>query len=237
MAKYTPDVLYIASIYPGEVVPQRRHYGPSRESAGRNAVRSSLFTLQPVPRGKKPFVLEIMDSFEDVLDVVGSSSSADAKGAKPRLSKPVAVESIASDLLACWTGGLFNVPQGAKPGIIQIADRVPTISEMREMEQQQVLYFSYFFTEGERLHQEKNWKEITGVMRLAAEWLGKKTMWSHRDMAEESFACPLCTTIIPNAAVFCPQCHQQIKAIPVDILKLQAGSQMAALDAATRPGV
>src|ERR1700743_2830395 len=108
MAQYIPESLYIASIYPGVVEPQRRNYGPSRESTGKSSIRSTLFSLEPVERGKAPFILEIIDSFEDVLDVLNTSSERGPH--KPKLLKPVPVQSIVNDLLARWTGGLYNVP-------------------------------------------------------------------------------------------------------------------------------
>lgn len=222
MAKYQAEVKYIGSIYPGAVTPQRRNYGPSRESKGPNAVRSTLFEMKPVPRGQKAYVLPILDSFEDVLDPVSMSSMANpGKGEKPRMAKPVPVEEIVSDLLGCWTGHLFNVPSGAKPGIIEVVNSVPSQAELRQMDTQQSLYFEYLFAEGERLHNQNDWKEITETMRLAAEWLGHKRTWSHQAIARDAAPCPFCTKIIPNSALVCEYCSKTVKALPPELLRLQ----------------
>lgn len=229
MAKYTPDVAYIASIYPGQLPDIRRNYGPSRQNEGSGAQRSTLFHLDPVPRGKPACILEIYDSFESVLDVMGLSSQGDRR-VKPRLARPVPVEEIVTDLMATWTGGLFNVPQDAKPGVMQIfpteisikAGKVqPSPVERRQMEETQSRYFEYLFTEGERLHKQNNWKEITDTMRLAADWLGYQREWSHRAIAAESGPCPFCTAIIPAAALVCPSCHMRVRALPPELAKLQ----------------
>jgi hypothetical protein len=219
MARYEAEHRYIASIYPGRVEPQRRHYGLSRESLGPRANRSTLFELEPVPRGEAPFILRVTDSFEDVLDVLGQSGTEG--GHKPKLTKPVGADDVVRDLLSCWTGGLFNVPSDAKPGIIEIAGTRPAAGEMVQMLQQQTVYFEFLFNEGERLHKANEWKEITDVMRLGAEWLQRNVIWANRSMAADSVPCPLCTTIIPGAAVFCPQCRQQIRALPAEIAALR----------------
>lgn len=234
MARYTPEVAYIGSIFPGKLEPIRRSYGPSRESYGPKASRSTLFQLEPVKRGEKPFLLEVCDSFEDVLDLSQIGASSDRKS-KPRMPKPVPVEVIVEDILRVWTGGLFNVPAGAKPGIGEVHPQKHTngslvipVVELKQLEQQQTEYFQWNFQEGERLHKQSNWKEITDTMRLAAEWLGYQRDWSHRAIAADSGPCPLCQTIISNTAIFCTGCHQQIRKMPDDIAKLQAANRIGA---------
>lgn len=224
MAKYIADSLYIASIYPGELEPVRRNYGPSRQSTGKGAERSTCFRLTPIVRGSKPgyCIIEVTDSFEDVIDLSQIQNSTAGSVHKPKALKPVPVETIVADVLAIWTGGLFNVPQGAKPGIMQIAGTVPTQNELREMTLTQTLYFEYLFAEGERLDQQKDWKDITGVMRLAAEWLGHRRAWSHRAIAADSSPCPICTAMVPNAAYVCPSCGKVIRALPAELAALQA---------------
>jgi hypothetical protein len=243
MGRYIADVRFLASIYPGKITPIRRNYGTSLHGEGKGANRSTLFELEPVARGKKPFVLPIYDSFEEILDIVALSSMANSPR-KPRGSKPVSSDSIVADLLKEWTGGLFNVPQDASPGIMEIRPMKvemekfyrdarelpgPNVGEIKYMTDRQTQYFEFLFTEGERHHKQNNWKEITETMRIAAEWLGHDREWSSRAIAKESGPCPLCTQIVANAAIFCPSCHQQIRAMPPEILALQAkqGPQQA----------
>lgn len=206
--RYTAEQAYICSIYPGEVEPQRRNYGPTRESNGKGAVRSTLFALQPVVRGSKPgyVVLELSDCFEDIIEL----SQLSVGNTKGKVPKPVNVEQIVADLIAVWTGGLVGVPQGAKPGIMQIANSTPQQKELVVMRDQQTQYFEYLFNEGERLDSEKDWKNITAPMRLAATWLERPRRWSHNALAAGSSPCPLCTKVIPGEAVVCPECTNQI---------------------------
>jgi hypothetical protein len=232
MARYIPDVRFIASIYPGQLPIIRRHYSPDRNGG------STAFSFDPVPRGGRAFVLPVYDSFESLLDVQGLSAMGNQNVQKPRLPKPVPVETIVADILKEHTGGLFNVPQGATPGVAEIfplkvelkkfADTgdlpSPTGAEMKAMMATQSMYFEYLFTEGERLHKQNNWKEITDTMRLAADWLGYKRDWSHRDMASDSAPCPWCTSMISNQAIVCPSCNRQVKATPAHLLNLERQS-------------
>lgn len=216
MARYVAESIYIASIYPGELEPVKRNYGPTPHGLGKDAARITTFRLEPVLRGKKPFFLKIDDSFESVIHFGGQRGE--------RVPKPVPAEEICSDLLQVWTGNLYNVPQGAKPGVMQISGTIPTTKEMEEMTSVQSLYFEYLFTEGERLHRQASWKEITGAMRLAAQYLGHAREWSHQAIARDSGPCPICTAIIPNAAFKCPSCQTILRKLPDDIAGLQQRS-------------
>ena len=228
MAKYTADAKYICSIYPGELPVQRRNYGTSPSNDGKDVSRCTTFVLKPVPRGQKPpyFVLPIYDSFESIIDVLGTTQRQ--KGEKAYLPRMVPVDEIVADMLKQWTGGLFGVPDGAHPGIMEIAGPTPSKAEQQEMERAQTSYFNFRFSEGERLYRENKWDNITDEMRLAAEWLGHKTVWSSTDIAENSEPCPFCTTVVPKLAIICPTCRKQIREVPADrpdlakLAKLQA---------------
>jgi hypothetical protein len=241
VSRYIADVKFIASIFPGALPSIRRNYGVTRESQGPGAQRGSLFQLDPVARGEKPFVLPVYDCFEDVEDLVGVGAAMGAGSArKPRLPKPVPVETIVEDLLRHWTGGLYNVPAGAKPGVIEISPMKvelkkwadsgykaealpgPNPGELDQMLSMQSRYFEYWFNEGERLAGEKKWDAIGVPHRIAAEWLGHKRTWSHGDVAKNTIPCPACQEMISSLAVVCPSCKTQIKALPAEIAALAA---------------
>ena len=229
MAKYIAETICIASIYPGQLPDQRRNYGPTRDSVGNKAMRSTNFHLEPVPRGKKPFILEVSDCFEDVIDLVQQSGNQGG-AARPRMPKPVPVETIVSDLIASWTGGMFNVPAGAKPGVIQIAGSVPTQKEMSQMEEQQAAYFEHWFSQGEGLYRGDpatidSYKTYTAEMRLAAQWLGRMRPWSDAKMATELVPCPFCTKLISDRAIVCPECQRQVAEIPAHLAALQGAAE------------
>ena len=119
MAKYIAEIRWIGSIYPGQALDIRRNYGPSRANDGADAQRSTLFHLEPVPRGGTPYVIPVFDCFESVRDFV-------RQGGGPRHkhnANPVPCEEIVSDLLTQWVGGLHLIPQDppAKPGIMEIS--------------------------------------------------------------------------------------------------------------------
>ncbi len=230
MARYVAETACIASIYPGQLEDIRRSYGDSRDSVGPKSRRSTLFHIPPVPRGARPpyYVLELPDCFEDVLDIMAQGGHQG--GPRPRIPKPVPVEAIVSDLLGRWTGGLFNVPVGAMPGVIQIIGTVPTQKELKQMETQQAAYFEYWFSQGEGLFRGdpttvNNYKTYTTEMRLAAEWLGRPRPWSDPRIAADSENCPWCTTVISNQAIFCPNCRKQVREIPAHLAALTEASE------------
>ena len=171
-----------------------------------------------MPRGGKPYVIQVWDSFESVLDIVGSGGLT--RGQKAYMAKPVPAEDIVKDILTHWTGNLFNVPAGASPGIIEVANSTATQADIRRMEQMQTMYFEYLYTEGKRLAQEHLWKEISDTMRLAADYLGYKETWSHRDIARDSSECPFCTELIPNSALKCKFCGEKVREYPAHLAKL-----------------
>lgn len=234
MARYIAEEAYICSIYPGQPEPLRRNYGPSRDSVGKSAMRSSLFVLPPVGRKEKPFVLTLSDCFEDVLDVM--SQSGHSGGPRPRMPKPVPVETIVEDLVGRWTGGIFNVPDGARPGIMQINNSAPSQAELKQLREQQGQYFEYWFAQGEALFRGdpttvNNYKTYTTEMRLAADWLGRSRPWSDVTIAAESVSCQWCTTVVSNLAIYCPNCQRQLldeygeRVIPAEVMKAAAAAK------------
>ena len=220
MPQYKADVKYICSIYPGQLPALRRNYGSSPTNDGKGASRSTLFELKPVPRGSRPgfFTLPVYDSFESIIDVMGTSQLK--KGEKAYLPRLVPVDEIVRDLVQKWAGGLIGVPVGAHPGVMEIANTSPTQDERESMETAQTLYFEFLFSEGERLYRENKFTDITDTMRLAAEWIGQKRPWSDAGVARSSNPCPFCTEIISDMAIVCPRCQRQVKEIPPALAKL-----------------
>lgn len=213
MARYQADSLFVASIYPGKLDPIRRNYGPSIAATGMKALRSTVFQFKPVPRGGKADVIEVFDSFQSVPSWVNG-------GNKEMIDKPVTCQEIVSDILASWTGGLFNVPEGAKPGVIMISASQPTKAESDEMKLFQTRYFEYLFNEGEMLHSKKDWSSITATMRLGAEWLGRNAVWSDPGIAAKTEPCPACGQTIPNWVSVCSHCGSRVRAMSPELAAL-----------------
>lgn len=244
MPRYIADVRFIASIYPGQLPELRRHYGPSMHATGVGAQRSTLFRLEPVKKGGRPFILPVYDSFEEILNPM---ARPDQSGRKPRLTRPEEVANIVADLLKEWTANLYGVPEGAKPGVMEvhldtltpqqmqdlqnkgIAPKTPTSGipgdEYAQMVDQQTRYFEYWFMIGEQLHSRdpkvvQQYGQITNTMRLAADWLGHQRPWTNRDYILENVPCPWCTALIPQSAIVCPTCGRQVKETPKELAGL-----------------
>lgn len=237
MARYSADVKFIASIYPGQLPDIRRNYGLSKNCDGDGAQRSTLFHMEPVPRGAPPYVIAVFDSFESVRDFVRQAGGPRAKY-NPNM---VEVESIVNDLLGQWAGNQHLIPQQppATPGIIEINPLPaelknfsregilpkPNGEELEVMRARQTAYFEFLFNEGEKIsrgdHQAINqWSNYTPEMRLAAKWLDRHTQWSDPAMASDNEPCPFCQQLITPAAYVCKWCHRTVRAIPPELLKL-----------------
>lgn len=254
--RYIAEVRFIGSIYPGELPVVTRYYGPSIHATGKGAERRTDFRLTPVPRGDKPFILPVYDSFEQVLDVMAMSGNQ-GNPQKPRQSKPVPVEEIIGDVISMWTGRLANVPDGAKPGVgeVHLLDKqvaefqrtgvlpdsvvnskfsgIPQ-EEYQQLITQQTAYFEYWFSQAELVHARDPQSlqahgQITETMRLAADWLGHRRPWTNKDYVLENEPCPLCTALVPKTAVVCPTCHNQIREMPAHIAALQGGAPRPAV--------
>lgn len=220
MAKYVADSLWIASIYPGKLWPITKYVGPNPNP---RSPRATVYRLEPVSRGKKPFMLEVSDAFENVPNPQEASESnrADRIGANMVFnSKPVTCQELAANLIQEWAGGMVGLPSGALPGIATVIGTVPTQAELERITEQQTMFFEYLFQEGEKLHRLNDWKGITQTMRDACQWLGHERVWSTPASSSSVTNCPACRQIIPVDASVCHHCGTRVKALPVDLAAL-----------------
>jgi len=214
MAKWVADTRYIASIYPGELDSIALNHGPS---PNRSKGRRTVYKLTPVPKETmrtKPCVIEVVDGFEDVINLMGIQQG------DPKMPKPVDSKETVENLLRYWTGNMVGVPTGAAPGIIEIVNTIPSIAEMKRMVEMQTLYFEWGFQNGERLHRENNWKEITGAMKLGAEWLGRDVIWANPAQVSEMVKCPACEQLIAPRVAICHHCGTKLRALPKELAAL-----------------
>lgn len=229
MSRYTADVRYIASIYPGNLQAQILHHGPSTDPRNGRATR---YWIPPVPKKEKPeipeyvtnvkavkvecpnigvrwcAVLEVSDSFENVPDV-----SSIANGGKMQWTlAPVDCDQIATYLWNYWAGHFVGLPVGAAPGIMIVSGEVPKIDEMLKMIHMQQAFYEHRLLQGDKCQREGNWKEFTEEMRDAARYLGKTRDWAGGVISGDCFACK---QPIPPDAYICHHCGYQIKPLPV----------------------
>lgn len=236
MAKYTAESKYIASIYPGHLDPLRISVGPNPQVDSRNGF-CTVYAIPPVKRGEKPqaklpanvkfvngcYVLEVSDSFEKKVD----NGETMSQGRTVWTTSPVSCDWIVANILDYWTGHMINVPNGMKPGIMEIANTSPTQAERERMEADQRAFFEWCFAEGERLDRDKNWKDITEPMRLACDWLGYKRSWANPAEVGSTINCPACQESIHESAAVCRYCGTRLKALPEHIAALNPKGAIA----------
>jgi hypothetical protein len=234
MGKYTAEIRYIASIYPGKLEPQTKFHGPERDSRKGRATR---YWLPPVPRHGKPVlpkednvsnvkihkiesstgvryvaVLEVPDAFESIPNPI------DSVGGRLKFNMgPVLCDEIANNLMQYWGGNFVDLPPGAAPGMIIIQNEIPTVAEMDRMILMQKNFYEYRLMQGDNAANQNRWKEITQEMKDAVVYLGKERPWSGGMLTVD---CPLCFSPIPAQAAICNRCGHRIKPIPADLAAL-----------------
>lgn len=224
MGKYIADTTSIASIYPGFTEPIRRDHSPDSNP---NKGTSTWYRLKPVKKGGKAFVLEVSDCFEHKKDVCKSID----RGRITMEITPISVEEVCDDLLKHWVGNIVGLPHGALPGIMKIRGTVPQQEELEQMRAQQQAYMEYYFAEGERIYQSNEGvHKISPKSKMAAEYLGRPTLWSHPAKSTDEVPCRACRKTIAADAYVCSHCGTRLKALPPD---LAAFNELVAADAPT----
>lgn len=219
MHKTIAERRYICSIWPGKLEPVSVAVGSDPSTA---KGRRTMYELEPVKRGKKPYVIEVRDMFEDVPNVnLGDGSKLLFS------SKPVDCGEIVNNCLNIWTRNIFGIPEGAGMGISEITNTAPTSTELDRLKVQLTSLMEWLFQEGERLDSEKKWKVITEPMRLSAEWLGRPRRWANPGETAQSSPCPFCQSIIPDAALVCNVCSRQVRVIPPELAALNKAPVLA----------
>lgn len=218
MGKYVADVRRIASIYPGKLDRIRMNHGPTqRPSDG----ATTWYELTPVAKNqqtaKQCCVIEIYDSFEHSKDELKSA----AQGQFVPGLHPISADAIVRHLLLQWTGNLVDFPPGALPGIMEITHSVPTQDELQQMKDQQMAYMEFIFMEAEREARIDVRRIPTERARMAADYLGRHTAWSHPSETAGTAPCPACRQSIPEDAYVCHLCGTKIRAFPPELKQLE----------------
>src|SRR6185312_10003537 len=201
MPKYVAESRYIASIYPGQLEPIRLYHGPSFDP---KSGRCTMYRIPPVPRGDKPFVLEVSDAFETVLQLTPDGSE--------KVSKPVVVDETVKTLLHNWAENIAEFP--GRPGVMEIAGPEPTEDELRQMREQQTVLFEALYHQG-KLLSVNDWKRITEPMRMAGTYLGRSDSWLNPE--NSGVECPACAEPISSRAAICKHCGYKIRAVPGEV--------------------
>lgn len=210
MAKVVLEKVYIASIHPSKtdavILP---HGATMRKEEG----RSTKYELKPVPREKmnKPFLLEVTDAYESVLDNTNTNGTF--------VARPVDVNQIADWLVNHWAGNMTDCPS---PGIMKIIGTVPQQAELEELARRQTAYSEHMFERAEMLVFERRSKFITQQMRDAAIWLRRERNWVNQSISEQTEKCPACRQDMPIDAYICHHCGTKVRKFPENIEVLNA---------------
>lgn len=228
MGKYQSNSKYLCSVYPGVLPEIVRNYGTNPDA---KQGRRSVFRFKPVDRFAKKQaerydVMEIIDSWENIPN---PSKPVQNKGRMPFDSGPVPCDEIVRDIMNVWCGSILGLPTGVVPGIMEIANSVPTEAEKIELDRRQAAFAQYMLQEGDRLNTEKRMKEITNAMRESARWLQQHRDWADPSAAADKVPCPACTQLVSNVQAVCHHCRTQIKALPAEIAALNQQAKQPVL--------
>lgn len=206
----TLESKYICSICPIPVKTIQLPYGQEERTHGG---RNTAFSLPPVKRGDKPFVLEITDMFENIPDPM----NVNVRGQCGQASRIVECEHIARDLVRQWTG---SMQYHGRYGIGIIAGPVPTAEEMADLISVQTACFEEIFHEAELLARENKFKHIKKCHRVVGEYLARPRSWWSGDIAANVSQCPACFGDIDARASMCKHCGLKIRELPSEIAQL-----------------
>ncbi len=210
----------IASIYPieradspGIAFKASRPYHPEK---GKAYVEFQL----PVATPDHPvIVLPIEDCFQNVY--MGQDV-----GVRAEL---ISALEIATDLARAWSGSTVGTESGFGPGVGVIEGPAPDQEWLAGQRARQNGYFQLLIQRGNDAERKVRPDLISREMRLAAKIMGKEDLPWVKGAAEQladKINCPICTTKIPRAAIFCPHCTKQIAPLPAH-LDFSAGNTHA----------
>lgn len=225
--------IYLASVYPGKLEPIARSYGPSYDTKGG---RRTVFKFKPADRfanrqKDRYDVMEIVDSWEDVPNP--SKPVIVNNGRMPTDSRLVPCEEIVKDLLKVWCGSTVGLPSGVTPGVMVIANSVPTQAEFEKLEAMQTSFAQYMTQEGDRLYAAKEMKAITPQMRESVKYLGYRRDWSDPKAVINNAECPECRQLIHADQAVCHHCKVRLKPMSPELAALnQPAVQKPAMSAA-----
>jgi len=202
MGKYQAEEICIASIYYGKVEPVKMYHGLSPNP--KNG-RCTLYELEPVKRGAKPFVLTVADAFERVPNPIKSEGNKLAYD-----EAPVDVNRIVDNLISIWAGNMIGVPPGASPGIMRIIGTVPQKRELDDMMRIQTAFAEHMFNEGEKLARASAFHHITDTMRESAVWLNYSRNWINVKVSANMVDCQWCKQPVPEDAFVCHLCSNRL---------------------------
>jgi hypothetical protein len=125
---------------------------------------------------------------------------------------PVDAQSIVTDFVNIYSGGMIGTDKGFRPGILAMNGDEPTEEELAQVRAQQVAYFEFLVLDAISIH--NNPKEnqiISGLHRLACAWIGRTDLPFMIKMEQrQTKPCPACTEIIAYRANRCNQCHTDL---------------------------
>lgn len=155
-----------------------------------------------VPRGQGYSTLTITDSFQWILDITETQKHN-------YVPAPIPARNIAEGLVAEWVSGLAS--GGGRAGIGVWDPAGGTLEEfVRQLRAMQEVYFRELVMAGDLNFARTGQKEITDIMRLAADWLGTEKDWNKTIEEVILKRCPACTAKIPQEALLCRNCRTDL---------------------------
>jgi hypothetical protein len=175
---------------------------------------------QPVTRGQGYSALVITDSFQWILDITETKKHS-------MIPAPIPARQIAEATVAEWTSGLASGAGRAGIGVWNPHDGFDLNQFVAQLRAGQEIYFRELVMAADISFARTGQKEISDLMRMAAEWLGVDREWNKAIEEVIQKRCPACTTKIPQESLRCLRCqtdlplwYQQYKFPAVEIFAL-----------------
>lgn len=124
---------------------------------------------------------------------------------------PISAGVVAANLVQVWAQNQIGTEGGLGPGILICADLEPTEDEIAAANAKQEDYFRFLVNQADTFYGQDNLVAITGMHRLAAEWMGATREWRKPIEQVKLVACPACGEEIRNIAKVCRWCHTDLR--------------------------
>lgn len=220
----TPGTGVILSIYPMELVSATPHAGMFKYLHP-PANRDKIQTLECNPLRTTAYPAQDVDAFlfseentepdygyTQILVHDSYQLTRDwAQDVESYIKRDIPADAIVKSLVQEWASGRMTDSAAGTPGIRVYVPSISLEEQLDEMRRNQTVYFRDLVFQGDKLHDAKQWDQITNLHRIAAGWLREETRpWYNPIKGQRMKVCPACGETMNRMAIVCKSCSTNV---------------------------
>lgn len=137
------------------------------------------------------------------------------------VKRDIPVQMVVEDMVRCWTSGRLTDSADGGPGIAVYNPKLSLQEQLDNLWTRQQTYFRGLVYQADRLHETKDWANITNLHRKAAEYVGGEDRPWFKPLHESpTKTCPACDTRIARLSIVCTKCGTNIVKFAKEMLEL-----------------